>query len=253
MQKGQIVKISGRWYVRYWERRNVNGIVEQKRVSHCLGSVTTRGKHPPADIEDAAAEHMAAVSVEKIPAERITALGGFVDNVYLPWIREHKRASTVKGYQDIWEDHLKPVCADDWLKNIRTFHVQKWLDLIGKKGLSRNTLKHVKSTISAIFKLAKQQDYFHGENPAKDSAISPSAPEPEETYAYSLEEINSILSHIPEPAATAFAVAAFSGLRRGEIEGLRWKDYRDGEIQVARSIWNGRENAPKTKKARPMA
>jgi integrase len=135
------------------------------------------------------------------------------------------------------------------MKNVRTFHVQNWLDMIGAKGLSRNTLKHIKSVISAIFKLAKQQDYFHGENPAKDTAVNPSAPEPQETYAYSLEEINSLPTHIPEPAATAFAVAAFSGLRRGEIEGLQWEDYCDGEIQVSRSIWNGRENEPKTKKS----
>jgi hypothetical protein len=60
----------------------------------------------------------------------------------------------------------------------------------------------------------------YGENPAKDTAVNPSAAEPEETHAYSLEEINAILAHIPEPVATAFAVAAFSGLRRGEIEGL---------------------------------
>ena len=53
-QNGHIVRISGRWYVRYWERRNIGGTVEQKRVSHCLGSITTRGKHPPADIEEAA-------------------------------------------------------------------------------------------------------------------------------------------------------------------------------------------------------
>lgn len=249
MQKGSVVKISGRWFVRYWEKRNVNGLVEQKRVSHCLGPVTTRGKRPPADIEDAAAEHMATVNVEKIPAERITTLGDFVENVYLKWISEHKRPSTEKGYRAIWEDHLKPLCTDVWMKNVRTFHVQKWLDTIGATGLSRNTLKHIKSVISAIFKLAKQQDYFHGENPAKDTAVNPSAAEPEETYAYSLEEINAILAHIPEPAATAFAVAAFSGLRRGEIEGLRWEDYRDNEIQVSRSIWNGRENDPKTKKS----
>jgi hypothetical protein len=31
--------------------------------------------------------------------------------------------------------------------------------------LSRNTLKHIKSVVSAIFTLAKQQDYFHAENP----------------------------------------------------------------------------------------
>src|SRR5215469_12471155 len=137
-QKGYIVKISDRWFVRYWERRNINGTVEQKRVSHCLGSVTSRGKHPPADIEDAAAEHMATVNLEKIPAERITTLGDFVEKPndgFLAHVRTHKRPSTAKSYQEIWDDHLKPLCADVWMKDTRTFHVQGWLTSIGKKDL----------------------------------------------------------------------------------------------------------------------
>ena len=249
MQKGTIVKISDRWYVRYWERRNISGTVEQKRVSHCLGSVTTRGKHPPADIKEAAAEHMGTINGGKIPAERITTIGEFVEGVYLPWVDEHKRPSTAKGYRDIWEFHLRPLCASAWMKNTRTFHVQGWLNAIGQKELSRNSLKRIKSCVSGVFKLAKQLDYFEGENPACDTAVNPSAAEPEETYAYSFEELNSILAHIPEPATTAFAVAAFIGLRVGEIEGLDWKDYRGGELHVARSIWNGLTTAPKTRKS----
>lgn len=249
MQKGQVVRISGRWYVRFREKRNVNGTVEQKRISHCLGPVTTRSKYPPPDIKEAAAEFMASINSGKIPAERITTLGDFIEGVYLPWVDEHKRPSTAKGYRDIWGDHLAPECSAVWMKNVRTLHVQGWLNSIGKKGLSRNTLKHIKSVISSIFKLAKQQGYFDGVNPVQDTAVNPSAAEPGETYACSLEEVNAILAHIPEPAATAFAVASFSGLRRGEIEGLCWEDFRDGEIQVSRSIWNGRENDPKTRKS----
>jgi integrase len=136
------------------------------------------------------------------------------------------------------------------LRNTRTFQVQGWLNTIGATGLSRNTLKHVKSVISAIFTLAKQQDYFQGENPARDTAVNPGAPEPQETYAYSLDEIQTILSLLPEPAGTAFAVAAFMGLRHGEIQGLLWEDYRGGEMYVSRAIWNGRITAPKTRKSR---
>jgi hypothetical protein len=77
--------------------------------------------------------------------------------------------------------------------------------------VSRNTLKHVKSVISGIFTLAKQQDYFQGENPARDSAVKPKAAEPQETYAYTLEEVQTILALLPEPAATAFAVAGYMG------------------------------------------
>src|SRR5690348_16859157 len=36
-------------------------------------------------------------------------------------------------------------------------------------------LRHIKNVISAIFTLAKQQDYFNGENPARDTAINPTA------------------------------------------------------------------------------
>jgi integrase len=249
-QKGCIVRISNRWYVRYWERRNIGGVVEQKRVSHCLGDVTTRGKHAPADVSDAAAEHLAGVNRAAIPADRITTIGQFVDGVYLPWVDENKRPSTAKGYRDIWEDHLKPLCATAWMKNTRTFHVQGWLNSIGRKELSRNSLKRIKSMLSGMFKHAKQQDYFDGVNPVMDTAVSASAAEAEETYAYSLEELNGILAHTPEPAATAFAIAAYTGLRIGEIEGLRWEDYRNGEIHVSRSIWNGHEGDPKTRKSR---
>jgi len=54
---------------------------------------------------------------------------------------------------------------------------------------------------------------------------------------------------LPEPAATAFAVAAYAGLRRGEIEGLEWPDYHDGELHICRSIGNGDVVTPKTAKS----
>jgi integrase len=100
-----------------------------------------------------------------------------------------------------------------------------------------------------IFSYAKQQGYFDGENPAHNTAIPP-ARLSEETYAYSLEEIGQILSVLPEPAATIFAVAAFTGARRGEIRGLMWENYQNGEIQIARSIWRGHITEPKTRKSR---
>jgi hypothetical protein len=45
-QAGYIIAINSRWYVRYYERRNVGGVIERHRVTHLLGSVTTRGKTP---------------------------------------------------------------------------------------------------------------------------------------------------------------------------------------------------------------
>ena len=153
-------------------------------------------------------------------------------------------------YRDIWEDHLEPLCGRCWLKNTKTYHGQGWLNQIGKGKLSRNTLKHIKSIISGMFSLAKQQGYFDGANPAKDTRTNPAAAEPAETCAYSLDEIQIILAFLPEPAATAFAVAAFMGIRAGEIEGLLWENYRNAAIFVSRSEWRGRISDPKTRKGR---
>lgn len=100
-QGGQVIRIGERRYVRYWERRNVGGAIERKRVTHPLGPVTTRGKRPPADILTEAARHMATVNSGSTPPERILTVGDFVERVYLPWTEVHKRPSTAKGYQDI--------------------------------------------------------------------------------------------------------------------------------------------------------
>ncbi len=248
-QSGQIVRHRRRFYLRYWERRVVNGALMRKRINHYLGPVT-RGKRIPEDIKKAAEEHMAATMKGIVPAERIMTIGAFAEQVYLPWIKTHKRPSTYKSYKDIFEDHLKPLLGPFWLKDTKTYHVQGWLNQVGGGALSRNTLKHIKSVISGVYTLAKQQDYYDGINPAQGTATNPNAAEPVETYAYSLEEIQDILSLLPEPAATAFAVAAFLGLRLGEIQGLLWENYHDGEVFVLRSIWNGRINAPKTRAGR---
>ena len=48
-------------------------------------------------------------------------------------------------------------------------------------------------------------------------------------------EIQNILALLPEPAATAFAVAAFMACATAKSQGLLWENYRDGEIFVSHS------------------
>lgn len=248
-QKGSITQFNHKWYLRYWQTLTIHGELVRTRPTHYLGPVTTRGKKAPDDIVRAAEDFMRSIGACAIPVERIIDISDFVVDIYLPWVKQNRRPSTYKGYRDVWEDHIKPACSRDRipLKDVRTFTVQRWLDHIGKGTLSRNSLRRVQSTVSGIFKKAKQLGYFDAINPAQDTCVNPHAAEPAETYAYSLEEIQAFLSVLPEPAATAFAVASFAGLRRGEIEGLDWPDYHDGAFHVSRSIWNGQVTAAKTK------
>ena len=251
-QSGTIVQFSGRWYLRYWDRRNENGALVRKRASRCLGDVTTKGVRPPADIQRSAADHMRFINNNVIPAEHNISVSDFFENIYISWMKENRRPSTYRNCRDVWKNHVRAVTTRErsGLKHIRTFTVQSWLNRIGTENLSRNSLNRIKSTLSGAFTLAKQLGYFDGVNPVQGTSVNPRAREAEETYAYSLEEISSLITFFPEPASTAFAVAALAGLRRGEIEGLEWPDFHDDSLWVSRSIWNGRELPTKTKKSK---
>jgi len=247
-QEGQIIMIGPRWYCRYYERQNIGGEIQRRRVTHLLGPVTTRGKTPPAQIVTECERHMATVNLSSVPVEQCVTLVDFVEKEFLPRAAQRLKPTTYRNYLGDWERRLKPLVRRDTtlLKDYKTVHVQRWLDEIGKDELSRNSLKGIKSMISGLFKEARRLGFYDNSNPAQDTKVNPHAAPPAPTHAYTLEEIWSMLARFPEPAATAFAVAAYAGLRRGEIEGLEWTDYHDGELHVSRSIVNGQASTPKT-------
>jgi len=246
-QAGQLFKAGGCWYIRFYDTRVINGELKRVRVAKQVAPARGITKVKAREL---AAPLLVAVNKPVQAPETLVTLCDFVEPVYLPRMQQQKRPSTYNGYKDIWEDHLRPRCHGLWLRDIRTCDIQQVLDDIARPGhLSRNSIRHIKSLLSGIFKFAKQQGFFDGENPVKDTAVPPGR-EPDETYAYSLEEIAQILAALPEPAATAFAVAAFTGARRGEVRGLSWENYRDDAIHITQSVWHSHSSGPKTRKSK---
>jgi integrase len=171
-----------------------------------------------------------------------------------------KAASTIKGYRDLWEDHIGVATipigrrvvpfTSLWMRNVRTVDVTSVLrDIAAQHGLSKNSLKHLKSFLSGIFTYAKQQGFLDGINPVQDAAL-PDGAEAEEQHPYTLEEIEVILAVLPDPAATIFACASYAGFRRSELRGLRWEEYKDGELSVKRGVWESVVGKTKTRKSR---
>lgn len=119
--------------------------------------------------------------------------------------------------------------------------------------------------LSGAFKQAKRLGILDGINPVMDLSI-PRAPELEEdTYAYNLSEIKTMLAVLPNPTWTVVQTAAFTGLRKSEIRGLAWENFDGKELSVKRSVWGtkklaeklegnsawgGVANEPKTKRSR---
>src|SRR3989441_3019680 len=162
-----------------------------------------------------AEQQLADIIKPKLCPETAMTLCDFVEKVYFPRIEQRLRPSTLRGYRVMWEDQLKPYCAKLWTRDVRTRHAQDVLDSLARSGrLNINSLKHAKSFLSGVFRVALQLDFYMGANPIQQTSI-PKARPASDTYAYSLEEIGLMLSVLPEPAATVIAVAAYTGARRG--------------------------------------
>jgi len=251
-QSGYIYARSGWWWLRYRETINQGGQLRKTHRAVRLAAIDVTHKTKKS-LKDLAKEKLTGVNDPKRVPESVVTVGDFVRDIYLPFVVAQKRASTRKGYTDMWEDHLKARMSDMLLRDVRTRDVQRLLETIAsedktKQGLklSHETLKHIKCLLSGIFAHAKRQGFFDGVNPVADTAIPPS-PKRGDTYAYALEEITRMLMLLPEPAATIVSTAAFTGARRGEIRGIMWENYHDGAIYIERSVWESHVNEPKTK------
>lgn len=254
-QMGCVVKKGGWWVLRHRERVKVGGKLRTVLRSRRLTPVDSHHK-TKASVRGLAEETLKPVNDRKIAPEMITTLGDFVEHHYLPYVETHMRPSTLKGYRDNWHYHLEARCKTAWLRDVRTCHVQRWMDTVAQEdNLSKASLKHIKHLLSGVFNHAKRQGFFDGANPVQGVAIPAGKPS-SETYAYSLEEVERMLKLLPEPAGTAVAVAAFTGLRLGEIRGLQWDDYSPGTeesmamLRVCRSIWGKHVSDPKTAKSK---
>ena len=172
-QAGTIILRSGKWYASYWERRNVNGSVERKRVTHYLGEKTTRGKHPPDEIVADCEKFMATINAnnQTVKPEHVVSITQFVDSVYMPWVRANKRPATTKGYENIWKTHLKDHFGNLLLRDYQPSNATVFLTKLAEKRMGLNSLNHVRALMSGIFKHAAALGYINSEsNPPCKSA-----------------------------------------------------------------------------------
>lgn len=257
-QKGYLFHRGRSWFIRYWDSaRQENGAL--KRVQFCKkipveygGAYTTKKS-----VKIFADEVLRPINNGTLCPNSTMTVAQFVERAYFPQITENVRASTLRGYRDIWSLYLRehPMCKMA-LRDFRTFHGQQILsDIARRRNLSKNSLKHLKAFLSGVFGEAIRQDILRDAlNPMREVKI-PRAPDTEDTYAYSPDEVTRMLAALPpdtreRPTRTIVLTAALTGLRKSELRGLQWDDYNGRELRVNRSVWNKIVSPPKTRRSR---
>ncbi len=155
-----------------------------------------------------------------------------------------RRPGTVSNWRAQVNGHLMPKLGDLKLDLIDSTTVENLQTDLGKK-LSPRTVNAIRTTLAAILSLAIRRRYIVGKNPV-DDAPKPFSADQEITINEAGEEVRSRkpeaeavrpeevlgpdeirrLVEAAEPGLfrTLFAVAALTGLRSGELFGLRWSD-----------------------------
>jgi integrase len=249
-QRGYIFRKGHSWFVRYYDdvMQADNTI---KRVQKCERLADYDDTHrTKASVKPLAQDKLAPLNSGLLNPQSTMPVTEFVDTVYLPqYVEKQLRPASLKQYRDVWQNHLKPRMGKLTLRTFRTVHGEQMLSQIASQTkLGRSSLRHCKAFLSGAFKQAKRLGILDGINPMQDVSI-PHAPEPEDTYAYSLTEIKSMLMVMPELAWTVVLCAALTGLRKSEIRGLTWDDFDGKELSVRHSVWNSIVSEPKTKRS----
>ena len=111
------------------------------------------------------------------------------------------------------------------MQTITVDDVQNFVDSLVARGLSPKSVKGITSALSQILKLARRKDLIRF-NPAEDVELpsaKPKAVRPPSPHAIH-EAIEKAIERGEPDRAAIIRLQAATGMRRGEVAGLRWVD-----------------------------
>src|ERR1700694_4015588 len=147
---------------------------------------------------------------------------------------------TYEGYLRKWILPRWRVCR---LKDIKATDVEKWLKSLcfPRTGvpLARGSRAKIRNIMSALYSHAIRWEWTE-KNPI--TSVRQSAKRQKAPDVLTPEEIMAFLKELPDPLRTMIELDAFTGLRRGELIGLRWQDvdFENLVLHIRRSVGNGR-------------
>lgn len=160
--------------------------------------------------------------------------------------QNERREITHKRYIRLYEIHIKPHFEKKRLDTIKPSDLARWQNGLLTK-VTGKTVKGIRTVFYTIFEDARKDEIIN-KNPFT-LIRSPKTEDFRVKNPFSVEEIFAILKTMPEHIRAFFAIGFFTGLRTGEIIGLKWEDFdfEDKSFRVERSRRQGMETLPKTK------
>lgn len=137
---------------------------------------------------------------------------------------DKQRDNTKAGYRSYLHKHIYPTWGTTPINQIETKDIQSFLN--DRKELSAKTLREMLGLLKQIFDSAVE-DKLLSENPAKSSRITNPGKPSRKREALSKSDVQEVLSKLDilqESDRRFMALLIYTGMRKGELIGLRWQD-----------------------------
>lgn len=157
-----------------------------------------------------------------------------------------EKSSKTTRTKQVYEHQLDNVIGPKWakyrLQDVKPIAVENWLNSLPVAPGSRYKTKGV---LSVLFQHAMRYGWATA-NPIR--LVRQSALPVEEQIVLEPVEIAALLAELIDPFRALILLVSVTGLRRGELFGLKWEDidFDAAEIHIVRSMVDQVEGPPKT-------
>jgi integrase len=155
----------------------------------------------------------------------------FVD-VVLP---EIVRPSTAELYASMLRNHVAPQIGTVRLRDLADHHVLAVAKAMRAKGLANSTVASMVVAAKAMTKAAYRAGLI-GTNPLERLAVPSRATEKPQRFLDAAESARLLSALTGDRLEAVWLLAMGTGLRRGELVGLRWSDLAGDRLTVARTV-----------------
>jgi integrase len=177
--------------------------------------------------------------------------------------RQGRKPSTIGNVESELRVHLVSFFAGKPIDTVNMRDVTDFVAVLEHKGLAPKTIRNVVANLSAMCNYARApQRRWIASNPC-DGVELPAVPDSDEIRFLTLDEVELLVEHARpgmfyDLDRAMYRVAAMTGLRRGELLGLRWSDvdWLAQRVRVRRNYVRGEFGTPKSRRSTrsvPMA
>lgn len=158
-----------------------------------------------------------------------------VDTWYEYWIgikKQTVRPNTVRNYSERYERNIKGIIGKKLLSEVKPIHCQKIFSDMAEQGYKTTTIYQTRITLYNMLEFAKENDVILS-NPCKKSVKSDIGKPSEKKVALTIDEQRKFLmAATGQSYENQYKFMLQTGLRTGELVGLKWDDIDLGKRTV---------------------